>query len=281
MIVGIIGNGVVGSLIARTYTHFKITSKVYDIDPSRSQDSLNSLTDQCASIFVCVPTPTEEHTQVGNHVSETIKKLSILRYKGVVIIKSTVLPGTTRKLAEKYPNLHLVHSPEFLNESSEIFDVVKAPQIILGFKDLSIDQSWVEDVFKPFIEKGSIIVRCLYEQSEIIKYGCNVFYSTKNAFFNLMKLVCDHFDVEYELVRNSIVKNGWVHPMHTYTPGRDGLRGFGGACLPKDLAAFETWCLDNKLPFGLLDSVRRLNQILREMPREEEKTDWESHFYGI
>jgi len=206
-----------------------------------------------------------------------------LNYTGLVIIKSTVLPGTSRILSERYRNLIIVHSPEFLNASSGKGDVIEAPQAIYGFRDskaIHIHIERVKQISEPFLSSGNTLVTCLYEESEMAKYGCNVFYALKNTFFNLLRLACEHTGSNFNLVRDLIVKNGWVHPMHTFSPGRDGKRGFGGMCLPKDLEAFISWGLSARLPFNLLESVQKINQELRKKPIEDPQLDWEEFFYG-
>jgi len=279
--IGIIGNGVVGQRIDRFYSIAQFQTKVYDIDRSRSKNSLETLVSECSVIFVCVPTPTVSGSQDSSHIEQVFHSLNTLNFLGLVILKSTVVPGTSRRLSETYLNLNIAHSPEFLNVTGDEKDILKAPQIIYGFQDFSSYKKWeslINKISKPI--ESSKIITCLYEESEIIKYACNVFYAVKNTYFNLLRLACENLQIDFNLVREVSVQNGWIHPMHTFSPGRDGLRGFSGMCLPKDLKAFMSWCSKRDLPYDLFIDVENLNTQFREMPMEEEQTNWEKYFYG-
>jgi len=271
MHIGVIGNGVVGSRIAKAYESKGCQVSVYDTNPERCRNTMMDLFG-AKGIFICVPTPTDGYKQDSSPLYCALDLL--LGYKGIIIIKSTVLPGTTDRLAAKFPEMKIVHSPEFLNEFGGVEDITRAPQIIVG-----CDEDEAKDVvpiFAPFFD------HCLWRivsrrESETIKYACNVFYSVKNAFFNFLRLFCEVQDVDYETVRLAAIRNGWIHPMHTFSPGRDGLRGFGGACLPKDLAAF-IGATENSGLNRFLKEIEAFNGYLRKMPTEHEDKRWEQYF---
>jgi len=267
--IGIIGNGMVGSRIAKCFKVAGIDIRIYDIKEEKREHELADLLEADA-IFICVPTPTIKHQNITN-VIDALNSIS--NYKGSVIIKSTVLPGTTRKLSEIY-DFTLLHSAEFLNAHGSLCDITKAPQLVVG-----CERPISPHLHDVFVKLNQNVVYCSYEDSEVIKYCCNVFYAIKNSFFNLMRLCCENVEADYEFVRTASINNGWIHPMHTYTPGRDGKRGYGGDCLPKDMAAFIKWCEDNNVESGMLLEAHKLNNKLREMQIESPKIDWEDYFH--
>lgn len=59
-------------------------------------------------------------------------------------------------------------------------------------------------------------------ESEMMKIVCNSFYATKIQYFTEIKLLCDNLEINYDNVRELILKNGWINPMHTTIPGHDG-----------------------------------------------------------
>jgi UDPglucose 6-dehydrogenase len=272
MHIGIIGHGVVGARIAKAYESKGCRVSVYDVVPERSRNTVKEVYSADA-VFICVPTPTVDHKQDVSAVYCALDLL--LGYKETIIIKSTVLPGTTSLLRSRFPEMRIVHSPEFLNEFGGVEDITRAPQIIVGCDELECEDSLA--VFAPFLDH--CLIRFMSpRESEMVKYACNVFYSIKNAYFNLLRLACEKHGADFETVRLAAVGNGWIHPMHTFSPGRDGLRGFGGACLPKDLAAFIDFTGFNGSMNQMLKEVESFNEYVRNLPAGTPQKNWEQFF---
>jgi len=72
-----------------------------------------------------------------------------------------------------------------------------------------------------------------------MKIVCNSFYATKIQYFTEIKLLCDNLEINYNNVRELILKNGWINPMHTNIPGYYGILSFGCDCFPKDIRALN------------------------------------------
>ena len=102
------------------------------------------------------------------------------------------------------------------------------------------------------------------DESEMMKIVCNSFYATKIQYFTEIKLLCDKLDINYNNVKELILKNGWINPMHTTIPGHDGKLSFGGACFPKDIRAlnevFKKYDVDNEVLQAVIDE----NTIMRD-----------------
>lgn len=232
MNIGIIGVGVVGSAIKKYYTEKGYDVLAYDRDPTRSTHDFIEL-QHCALIFVSVPTLTLDN---GNQdlmpLLTVIQNLNTMRYKGVIVHKCTVVPGTTRYFQKEYPKLRIVHCPEFLTEANAYFDYKNANSVLLSGKDA--DCKLVATVV------GDKVVHLFseYESTEIAKYLHNCFLATKVSFMNEMFDVCRHFGVEYKEVVDAVMWLGGIGDSHLKVPGPDGKRGWGGMCFPKDTRAF-------------------------------------------
>ena len=139
--IGIIGNGFVGSAISSGFgLHAKI--RIYDKDPNKSTHSLSEVVNLSDFVFVSVPTPMNKNkngvmdTRIIDSVFDEVMKVDERRFglanDTVFIVKSTVIPGTMEGLIERYPQLNIIHSPEFLTERSARLDFINASRIILG-----------------------------------------------------------------------------------------------------------------------------------------------------
>ena len=128
MKIGIIGKGFVGSAVefgfsAQTGCDAEI--KVYDKDPSKSTHSLEETVNNSDFVFVSVPTPSNLDGSIHTGILESVLSdiNNVYNNGAVILIRSTVVPGTTRKLQEKF-NLPIVFNPEFLTERSAKFDFI-------------------------------------------------------------------------------------------------------------------------------------------------------------
>ena len=132
--IGIIGNGFVGNAIAEGFKHYTVV-KIHDRDDKRSshsfEDTINS-----DIVFVSVPTPMS-NKQGGrcnlSIIEDVFTKASKIKNSAIFVIKSTVPIGTTSKLQKKYPNLIIIHSPEFLTARSAKLDFITPSRNIVGY----------------------------------------------------------------------------------------------------------------------------------------------------
>ena len=241
----IVGFGVVG----------KATAKALGIknffDLKKSNISLQDASKK-NYIFICLPTPTINGRCFIGNIDKTIKKIS--KHKGgnsVVIIRSTITPGTTRKLSKKY-QIPIIHHPEFLTESTAYEDSKKPDLLVFGCDDNKVMNKFTQiykDFSCPKFKMDSI-------SSEILKYAVNNFYATKVIFANQIYDLCQKFGVNYDLLEKAMYSRKWIGKNHLDV-WHKGYRGAGGNCLPKDLQAFVSF---SKLP--LLKQVLEINRSL-------------------
>ena len=251
MNIGVIGKGFVGSAVQFGFspnTGCDAEVRVYDKDPSKSINTLEDTVNESDFIFLSVPTPSNKDGSINidivdsalNDISEIVDEnkqvfeLS-LRAKSVVLLRSTVTPGTTAKLQKKYKNLNIVFNPEFLTERSAKFDFINQSRFILGGDDYCVDK--VEELFKWRFGETTPIIKTNYETAELIKYMGNCYFATKVSFLNEMRQIADRCGVDWDKAIEGFVRDGRIGHSHLAVPGPDGRFGFGGSCFPKDIQA--------------------------------------------
>ena len=237
--IGIIGNGFVGSAITSGFgLHTKI--KIYDKQPNKSTHSLSEVVNQSDFIFVSVPTPMNKKkngvmdTRIIDSVFDEVVSRNE-RVDNIFIVKSTVIPGTMEGLIERYPQLNIIHSPEFLTERSARLDFINASRIVLGGKPELTER--VEKLFRerfPFVK----IIQTDVGTAQFIKYMANCFFATKVSFMNEMRQAANKLGADWSQVMDGFISDGRIGNSHLDVPGHDGSLGFGGKCFPKDLNAF-------------------------------------------
>ena len=137
MKLGIIGNGFVGNAIAHAFIPC-MEVKIFDKDPEKSFNTLEEVVNDSDVVFISVPTPMRSDGTIDlsivESVFEAIQSCKKHSSKTVFVLKSTVVPGTTRGLKRKYPNLQIIFNPEFLTERHARFDFLNQSRIVLGFQ---------------------------------------------------------------------------------------------------------------------------------------------------
>ncbi len=236
--IGIIGNGFVGSAIMHGFILHVDDILIYDKDPRRSTHSMNELVNISDVIFVCVPTPMFESGEcdlsIVEGVVDEISKYRVINKK-VVVIKSTVVPGTVESLASKYPKMNFVFNPEFLTERKARLDFINASRIVLG-SNKALANDIVEDLYKSRFPYTKVI-KTDFGTAQLIKYMANCFFATKVSFMNEMRQVCDAIQGDWDQAVEGFISDGRIGNSHIDVPGHDGDLGFGGKCFPKDLNA--------------------------------------------
>lgn len=231
MQIGIVGMGLVGSAIRYGFEKLGHYISYHDIKHDTSIKDVIK-TDVC---FICVPTPSLENGQCDVQIVEdTVIHLNNLNYDGLVAIKSTVEPGTTRKLKELYPDLRICFVPEFLRERCAMLDFIENHDVCIIGTNNTNDYELVKKAHGFFPKK---FVQLKETEAELAKYYNNVFNATLITFANNFYELCIKLGVNYTEVKNAIVNRS--HITDLYLDCNDKFRGFGGVCLPKDTAALS------------------------------------------
>ncbi|MBC8409397.1 MAG: UDP-glucose/GDP-mannose dehydrogenase family protein [Rhodobacteraceae bacterium] len=243
--IGIIGNGFVGSAIASGFAlHTKI--RIYDKDVCRSTHTLTETINKSDFVFISVPTPMiglmggKIDLTIMDNVFEEISltpKDSNFSYEDVIfIVKSTVVPGTIERYIDRYPNMRIAFSPEFLTERSAYLDFINTARIVIGASEETITDD-IESLFRVRFPYTTII-KTDVATAQFIKYMANCFFSVKLSFMNEMFQAAEAFGINWTEAQRGFITDGRIGNSHIDVPGHDGSRGFGGKCFPKDLNAF-------------------------------------------
>ena len=239
--IGIIGKGFVGSAVQFGFSPnvgCDSEVRIYDKDPDKSTHSLEETINKSDFIFISVPTPANSdgsmNLDIVNSVFSDISKVN-KRKDNIMLLRSTVVPGSTRSVQEKFKNINIVFNPEFLTERSAKFDFINQSRIILGGKNSHTLK--VSKLFKQRFGETIPVIRTNFETAEIIKYMTNTFLAVKVSFLNDMKRISDNSNVDWGMAVEGFVRDGRIGHTHLAVPGPDGKMGFGGSCFPKDIQA--------------------------------------------
>ena len=279
MKIGIVGRGFVGSAVQFGFSPnvgCDAEVRVYDIDPNKSTHSLEETVHESDFIFLSVPTPSNKDGSINiDIVDSTLNDISELSNDynwvndHVVLLRSTVIPGTTAKLQKKYKNLNIVFNPEFLTERSAKFDFINQSRFILGgSSDYYVDK--VGELFKWRFGESISILETNYETAEMIKYMNNCFFSTKISFMNEMYQISKKSNVNWEQAVSGFVTDGRIGHSHLNVPGTDGKFGFGGSCFPKDIRAMIKYAEEIGVDVNVLKGTWETNLQVRP------EKDWEN-----
>lgn len=277
--IGVIGHGFLGSSIVFGFSpsvgmeNIKIHDKY-----KKGFDSLEETANNSNIIFVCLPTPAfKDNGEVDlSALEENLGIINSLVSKAdnkVIVIKSTIPPGTTKKFSEKYNNLRIVHNPEFLTGSTAKLDFINTHRVILGGQKEDVE--FVEKLYRERFGGSVLIFKTESSASELVKYMNNLFFATKVTFMNMMYDVCQELGLEYNDLRDMFFSDCRIGRSHMNVPGNDKdesgaqLRGFGNLCFPKDLKSFIFFMKSKGMDAGLLEAVWDKNLTYRP------DKDWE------
>ena len=249
MKIGIVGNGFVGSSVAFGFsaqTGCDADVKIYDKDRSKGTHELEEVINTSDFVFLSVPTPSNQDGSISldiiydvfeeiHNVIDYTKPGDSCDTQPIILLRSTVTPGTTRQIQKKYPLMRIVFNPEFLTERSAKLDFINQSRFIIGGSPGDSDA--VEKLFKWRFGETLPIIKTNYETAELIKYMNNCFFATKVSFLNEMYEIADKCGANWEEAVEGFVRDGRIGHSHMNVPGPDGKFGFGGSCFPKDIQA--------------------------------------------
>jgi GDP-mannose 6-dehydrogenase len=300
--ISLFGLGYVGSVSAACFAHMghKVTgvdispTKVEMLDSGRSpiiearmeelvaeahnSCRLHATTDSIAAVlasdvsFVCVGTPSLRSGKLDlSHVEHVSGEIgAALKQKATfhtIVLRSTVLPGTTETLMiptiEKASgkragtDFAVCYNPEFMREGSAVGDFLQPPYTILGSQN--------PQHLAPLRELYGSLPAATFETSirvaEMVKYVSNLYHAVKVGFANEVGTLCKHLNVEADQVTKIFMSDTKLNISAAYlAPGF----AFGGSCLPKDLRAITHRAKELDLDLPLLQSL---------MPSNEEHVD--------
>lgn len=217
--------------------------------------------------ILCVGTPSTAHGHLSlDAIYKTAQQIGeSLQEKDdfhVVVIRSTVLPGTNHKIsaiiAEESgkqigKDFAVVSNPEFLREGTSVADYYNPPVIVIGTdseKAARVTRQMYEDIKAP-VEETSIKV------AELIKYVNNSFHALKISFANEVGNICKEMEIDSHQVMKLFCMDKQLNiSPYYFKPGF----AYGGSCLPKDLKALQTIAHDFYLKSPVLNAINQSNE---------------------
>ena len=177
--IGVIGRGFVGSAVEFGFSAqcgCSAIVKSYDIDEKRKKDSLEDTVNNSDFIFVSVPTPSNKSGIDLSFLKSALQSIQDVSNKSdnIVLIRSTIVPGTTKKLNAQFKNLNIVFNPEFLTERSAKFDFINQSRFIIGGEEKHTKK--VAELYKWRFGDTVQIIQTNFETAELIKYMNNCFF---------------------------------------------------------------------------------------------------------
>lgn len=273
---GIIGYGIVGQAVAYGFSQPEIKDK-YEIryyDKYKDTDSLESVVSGSEFIFICLPTPMKED-ESGIDLSiieESIAQITQFTNgtDKIIVIKSTVVPGTTASFEKKYPRTNFAFNPEFLTEANYLEDFVNADRNVIGANN-DLTSRRVVALYRQRFPRTKVF-KTDSTTAEMVKYMANAFLATKVIFANEMSALCQALGIKYEEVKSMVAADHRIFDSHLDVTTA---KGFGGKCFPKDIVALIGRAKELKLDPRLLETVWSINKKIRKI------RDWEEIPFAV
>lgn len=227
MKVAIIGYGFVGKAMHKLFP----AAKIYDPgfkDVSSTKEEIN----ECEAVFICVPTnPLPDGSCDTSIVEQSVAWLKT----PLIIIRSTVKPGTTEKLQQQYPQKHIVFQPEYIGETvaHPLKDESSQTFIILG--GTREDCAKAVRLYQTVYNSSVKILFLTATEAEIVKYMANTAVGMMVTFANEFYNIAQAWGADYNMVREAFLLDPRMSRYFTFVYPQQ--RGFDGKCLPKDLTA--------------------------------------------
>jgi UDPglucose 6-dehydrogenase len=252
--IGIMGLGTVGNALAKWFDNNLFTCAYDKYKPAKNSiEQIN----ECEIIFICVPTPDSIN---GCDITEVEDAVSKLDGEKIVVIKSTVIVGTTEILQAKYPQHKFIFNPEFLSEKEPYARFTNPDVQIIGYTKQSANTEVLNKVFN-ILPKAKKDVLITATEAEMVKYMENSFLGLKIIFGNQFYDLCEKLDIDYEACIYALGFDSRIGHSH-FNINQDGYRGYGEKCLPKDINAIIKFADENSVDMKLMKTVEEINKGL-------------------
>jgi UDPglucose 6-dehydrogenase len=214
-------------------------------------------------IFIAVGTPSRDDGSADLSAVEEVAREIAKYMEGykVVVVKSTVPVGTSRKLKKLIRDhqtrpvpFDIVSNPEFQREGSAIEDFMRPDRVTIGAESQQAIATMKEIYSALYLIETPFVITSL-ETAEMIKYAANAFLATKVTFINEIANLCEYAGADVLHVARAMGLDGRIGKKFLH-PGP----GYGGSCFPKDTRALLRMAEDRGYPFKVLNSVIEVNE---------------------
>lgn len=216
-------------------------------------------------IFICVGTPSGEEGEADvSAVMDATRAIgaSMPGYR-VIVIKSTCPVGTSDRVEELLKQLtshpfDVVCNPEFLREGAAVDDFLRPDRVIVGCEDVRVEEL-MKELYRPVLRTGNPFLTMSRRSAELAKYACNALLAARVALLNEIACLCEEYGGDISAIREAAATDRRIGPQYLHPS-----LGFGGSCLPKDVAACAKLARDAGLASGILESILEANQRQQE-----------------
>lgn len=217
--------------------------------------------------FLCVGTPSAENGHLNlDYILKTAHQIGeALRDKNsfhIIVVRSTVFPGTNKKITEIIENeshkkhdkdFAVVSNPEFLREGTAVSDYLNPPVTVLG----SSSSKAIETLKELYCHTGAPVEIVDVGIAEMIKYVNNSYHALKVVFANEVGNICKQLGIDsHEVMRIFCMDKQLNISPYYFKPGF----AYGGSCLPKDLKGLQTLAHDLYLTSPVLNAIDESNR---------------------
>ncbi|MBI2593937.1 UDP-glucose/GDP-mannose dehydrogenase family protein [Candidatus Daviesbacteria bacterium] len=258
--IGIIGFGIVGQAVEYGFRG----EDIHIYDKFKDYLTLPEVCKKSEFIFVSVPTPIMgDESGIDLSIVEEVVGEIAKEVEGtdkIVILKSTIVPGTTASFEKKYPKVNFCFNPEFLTEANFLEDFVKSDRCVVGSSN-DLTSRRVISLYKKHFPHMPMF-QTDTTTAEMVKYMANCYLASKVIFANEMFDICEKLNIKYEEVKKLVVADHRIFDSHLDVTTA---RGFGGKCFPKDLLALRAMAKKKGVDTSFLDTVWKKNLTIRKV----------------
>ncbi|MGC9605500.1 MAG: hypothetical protein ABSF56_01960 [Minisyncoccia bacterium] len=256
-LIGFIGQGWVGRSYADDFEARGHAIVRYGLEaPHKDNKAKIAL---CDIVFIAVPTPT---TPQGFDDSAIRAVLPLVGKGRIAVIKSTLVMGRTKLLQKAHPDILLLHSPEFLSESTAAHDAANPHRNIIGIPRKTEAHRKAAEIVLAVLPKSPYEMICSSDEAEFIKYSHNVHGYIQVVFSNILYDLAKPFGLDWETLSEAIKADPMMSHHRYMNPVHKKGRGAGGHCFIKDFEAFVALtraALPDKKTIAMLEAIRDKN----------------------
>lgn len=237
--VGFIGQGFVGKNQADDYERRGYPLIRYSLEPQfvNNKEEIS----KCDIVFIAVPTAT---TPDGFDDSIVRQAISLVAPGKIAVIKSTVIPGSTESIQEDYPDIYVLHAPEFLSEATAARDAAFPDRNIVGIPKNTPQYLHAAEKVLASLPLAPYNKICNSKEAELIKYARNTMGFARIVFVNILYDLSLNIGVNWNEIEEAISNDPENGPTYSKPVHKSG-RGAGGHCFIKDFSALRKFFIDN------------------------------------
>lgn len=268
--IGIVGYGIVGYALAYGFEHqSRGRDRIRWYDKYKSESlPIREVAEKSEFIFLTLPTPMKEnHAGIDlSIIEENVAELTPFTdgTDKIVVIKSTVTPGTTARLAGEYPRTRFAFNPEFLTEANYLEDFLNADRTVIGASD-DVTRRQLGALYRNRFPHSRIVLTDS-TSAEMVKLAANAMLAAKVSMANQLYDYCLKLGISWGEVGSMVGLDTRIGPNHI---GVTSERGWGGKCFPKDMDNLIADMKSRGVDAGIFEEVRDYNDRIRLV------RDWE------